>query len=52
MSPDPHVNLVECNGEIIDIKNQNIHQKLDDIIDILQEEENIKIKSLLVLVEK
>lgn len=52
MSPDPHVNLVECNGEIIDIKNQNIHQKLDGIIDILQEEENIKIKSLLVLVEK
>jgi len=52
MSPDPHVNLVECNGEIIDIKNQNTHQKLDDIIDILQEEENIKIKSLLVLVEK
>ncbi|MBI5459774.1 Fur family transcriptional regulator [Methanobacterium sp.] len=51
MSPEPHVNLAEFNGEIKDIKNEKINGKLDEIINILNEEENIEIKSLLVLVE-
>ncbi len=52
MSPEHHVNLAEFNGEIKDIKNEKINAKLDEIINILKEEENIEIKSLLVLVEK
>jgi len=51
MSPEPHVNLAEFNGKIKDIKNDKVNEKLDEIIDILNEEENIEIKSLLVLVE-
>ena len=52
MSPEPHVNLAEFNGEIKDIKNEKLDVKLDEIIKILNEEEGIEIKSLLVLVEK
>jgi Fur family transcriptional regulator, peroxide stress response regulator len=52
MSPEPHVNLAEFNGEIKDIKNEKLNVKLDEIIKILNEEEGIEIKSLLVLVEK
>lgn len=52
MSPEPHVNLAKFNGEIKDIENEKLDEKLDEIIKILNEEEGIEIKSLLVLVEK
>ncbi|EKQ54588.1 MAG: Fe2+/Zn2+ uptake regulation protein [Methanobacterium sp. Maddingley MBC34] len=52
MSPEAHVNLAEFNGEIKDIENEKLNVKLDEIIKILNEEEGIEIKSLLVLVEK
>jgi Fur family transcriptional regulator, peroxide stress response regulator len=52
MSPEPHVNLADLNGEIKDIENEKLNVKLDEIINILNEEEGIEIKSLLVLVEK
>ena len=52
MSPEPHVNLAEFNGKIKDIENEKLNVKLDEIIKILNEEEGIEIKSLLVLVEK
>ena len=52
MSLEPHVNLAEFNGEIKDIENGKLNVKLNEIIKILNEEEGIEIKSLLVLVEK
>ena len=52
MSQDPHVNLAEFNKNITDIKNEKINKMLDEIVHILNEEEGIEIKSLLVLVEK
>ncbi|HII83375.1 MAG TPA: transcriptional repressor [Methanobacterium subterraneum] len=52
MSQNPHVNLAEFNKNIIDIKNEKINIMLDEIVHILNEEEGIEIKSLLVLVEK
>lgn len=52
MSQEPHVNLAEFNKNITDIKNEKINKMLDEIVHILNEEEGIKIKSLLVLVEK
>ena len=52
MSQNPHVNLAEFNKDIIDIKNEKVNEKLDEIMNILKEEEGIEIKSLLVLVEK
>lgn len=52
MSQNPHVNLAEFNKDIIDIKNEKVNRMLDEIVHILNEEEEIEIKSLLVLVEK
>ena len=52
MSQEPHVNLAEFNKDITDIKNEKINKMLDEIVHILNEEEGIEIKSLLVLVEK
>ncbi|MDG3548118.1 MULTISPECIES: Fur family transcriptional regulator [Methanobacterium] len=52
MSQEPHVNLAEFNKNITDIKNEKINKMLDEIVHILNEEEGIEIKSLLVLVEK
>lgn len=52
MSQDPHVNLAEFNKNITDIKNEKINKMLDEIVHILNKEEGIEIKSLLVLVEK
>jgi Fur family transcriptional regulator, peroxide stress response regulator len=52
LSPEPHVNLAKFNGEIKDIENEKINEKLEEIINILKKEEGIEIKSLLVLVEK
>lgn len=52
MSQEPHVNLAEFNKNITDIKNEKINKMLDEIVHILNKEEGIEIKSLLVLVEK
>jgi len=46
------VNLAEFNKNITDIKNEKINKMLDEIVHILNKEEGIEIKSLLVLVEK
>lgn len=51
MDPEPHVNLAESSGTIRDIKNHEIKKHLEEIERIMKEEENIKIKTLLVLVE-
>ncbi len=51
MNLEPHVNLAESSGIIRDIKNHEIREHLEDIERILREKENIKIKTLLVLVE-
>ena len=51
MNSEPHVNLVESNGKIRDIKNDEIEKHLNEIKRIINEEEGIKIKALLVLVE-
>jgi len=51
MNPNSHVNLVESDGAIRDIKNDEIKKHLDEIERIIKEEEGIKIKNLLVIVE-
>jgi Fur family peroxide stress response transcriptional regulator len=51
MNSEPHVNLAEPNGTIRDIKNDEIKKHLADIERIIKEEEGIKIKTLLVIVE-
>lgn len=51
MNPDLHVNVVESNGTIRDIKNDRIKKHLKEIERIINKEEGIKIKNLLVIVE-
>ena len=51
MNQEPHVNLADSNGTIRDIENNEIRKKLEEIERILKEDEGIKIKTLLVLVE-
>ena len=51
MDKQPHINVVESNGTIRDIKDDEIKSKLEEIEQILKEKEGIKIKNLLVLVE-
>ena len=51
MSSDLHVNLAESDGTIRDIQNQQINKHLEEILRILKEEEGIKVKTLLALVE-
>ncbi len=51
MNLEPHVNLAESSGIIKDIENQDIRKHLKEIERILMEDENIKIKTFLVLVE-
>lgn len=52
MNLEPHVNLAEPNGKIIDIKNEKIKKHLVKIERIIKEDEGIKIKTLLLLVEE
>ncbi len=51
MNSEPHVNLAEPNGKIRDIKNDEIKKHLAEIERIINEEEGIKIKTLMVFVE-
>jgi Fur family transcriptional regulator, peroxide stress response regulator len=51
MNPEPHVNLALSDGTIKDIKNDEINKHLQEIIRILKEDEGIKVKSLLTIVE-
>jgi Fur family transcriptional regulator, peroxide stress response regulator len=51
MNLEPHVNLAEFDGTIRDIKNYEINKHLQEIVRILKEDEGIKVKSLLTLVE-
>jgi Fur family transcriptional regulator, peroxide stress response regulator len=51
MDPEPHVNLAKPDGSITDIKNPEILKHLEDIKRILKEEEGVKPKTLLVIVE-
>ncbi len=51
MNSELHVNLAEPSGAIRDIKNDEIKKHLAEIERIIKEEEGIKIKTLLVLVE-
>ena len=52
MDSEPHVNLAEPDGKIIDIKNDKINEHLTEIGRIINEEEKIKFKTIMVLVEK
>lgn len=52
MDSEPHVNLAEPDGKIIDIKNDKINEHLAEIGRIINEEEKIKFKTIMVLVEK
>lgn len=51
MNPEPHVNLVEADGNIKDIKNVDIQKHLEEIERIIREDEGIEIKKILVIVE-
>lgn len=51
MNYEPHVNLVEFNGKIRDIKNDEIKKHLSEIERIINEREGIKIKTMMVIVE-
>ncbi|WP_424356183.1 Fur family transcriptional regulator [Methanobacterium sp. MBAC-LM] len=51
MNFEPHVNMVNSSGKIVDIKNDEIKDHLKEIERIINEKEGIKIKNLMVLVE-
>lgn len=51
INPKLHINLVEADGTIKDIENNEINQHLKEIEKILRKNEKIKVKNLLVLVE-
>ncbi|MEN4018833.1 MAG: transcriptional repressor [Methanobacterium sp.] len=52
MNTEPHVNLVEANGNIKDIKNINVQQHLQEIERIIKEDEGIELKKILIIVEQ
>jgi hypothetical protein len=49
LNPDLHINLADQEGQIKDIKNREVMEHLVEIERILKEEENIDIKSILIL---
>lgn len=51
MNPEPHVNLVDKKGTIIDIEHGEIKKHLDEILKIMKEESGMDIKSMTVLLE-
>ncbi|MGC9517108.1 MAG: Fur family transcriptional regulator [Methanomicrobiales archaeon] len=51
MNSEPHVNLAESNGKIRDIENDQIKKHLAEIARILNDEEKIKFKTIMVIVE-
>lgn len=51
MDPEPHVNRVELDGSITDIRNPEILKHLEYIQRILKEAEGIETETLLVIVE-
>ncbi len=51
MNLDPHVNRVGSDGTIRDIRNAEIKEHLKEIERIINKDEGIKIKNLLVIVE-
>lgn len=52
MDPELHVNLAKPDGSITDIKNPEILKHLEDIKCILMDEEGVKPRTLLVIVER
>lgn len=52
MNLEPHINLAESDGKIRDIKNDKIKKHLAEIGHILNEEEKIKYKTMMVIVEE
>ena len=52
MNFEPHVNMVEPSGKIIDIKNDKVRKLLEEIESIIEKDEGIELKNLLVIIEK
>ena len=52
MNSEPHINLAESDGKIRDIENDKIKEHLTEIGRILKEEEKIKYKTIMVIVEE
>lgn len=52
MNFEPHINLVESDGKIRDIKNDKIEKYLAEIGRILNDEEKIKYKTIMIIVEE
>ena len=52
MNSEPHINLAESDGKIRDIENDKIKEYLVEIGRILKEEEEIKYKTIMVIVEE
>ena len=52
MNPEPHINLAEPDDKIRDIKNDKIKKHLEEIERILSEEEKIKYKTIMIIVEE
>lgn len=52
MGSEPHINLAESNGKIRDIKNDKIKKHLTEIGRILNDEEKIRYKKMMVIVEE
>ncbi|AXV37135.1 MAG: transcriptional repressor [Methanobacteriaceae archaeon] len=51
MNPEPHINLADPSGNIIDIKNKEVQKYLKEIERVLKEDQGIEIKRVLVIVE-
>lgn len=48
---EPHVNLADSDGVIVDVKNEEVFKHINEIIRILHEDEKIDIHSFLILVD-
>jgi len=51
MNLEPHVNLADSDGVIVDVKNEEVFKHINEIIRILHEDEKIDIHSFLILVD-
>lgn len=51
MNPAPHVNVVDTNGRMVDVEDEEIRQILDDLIEATKKRTGIETGKLLVILE-
>lgn len=51
LNQEPHVNLVDAKGKIVDIESNEVLKALDVLVDTIRREAGIETKKLLVMIE-